>query len=445
MPLVFVHGVNTRRGVKIEEQRLFDDRVELLKQQFRNVAFADRVTAADGLKVFAPYWGNLGVTFARNLASLPQSGVQALGIAQPTLVGLVEAMAGKLDGDIVQKPELRSAPLVTVAKTRSLGAAVDLLFAAAAQAPKPGVIAGAMTAALPDVARFAAAAEHYAAANPKPAWLAQTQDDDAFLTQLYQAVTAHAAENAGALPAGAAPKVQSLGIGSDVLSWLKNGATAAKNAVSTVVDNVKGALGGAATSTARAAFLELSGFVRPAASAFVGRFFGDVFSYLENRQQVIERVLADVDAADRARREGDQELYLLGHSFGGIILYDILTKFQPQLQCQLYVTVGSQVALFAEIDRLAAKQEIEAAFNQSPTAVVPRPKAAERWVNIFDLTDFVGFGTRGVFGGVSEYQFATDALPLISHVAYFDTPRFFARLRERVNEAFKSGTDAPGV
>jgi hypothetical protein len=430
--LVYVHGVNTRRGDSEQEQRVFDDRIELVRQQFRNVAFADRVTAADGMKVFTPYWGDLGVKFARNLASLPQSGVQALAIGQPAAAELVVSTAAKLDGDIIRQPGVRAAPLVTIAKTRSLAAAVDLLFAGAANAPKPDAMADAMTSALPDAARFAGAAEQYAAANPKPAWLADAEDDPSFVAALYQAVTA-----AGALPAGA-PKIQSLGFGSDVLSWLQNGATAVESAVTTVADKVTGAVGGVATTATRAGFLQLSGFVRPAASAFIGRFIGDVFTYLSGRQPIIERVLAEVRAADQARRKGDEELYLVGHSFGGIILYDILTAFAPELRCQLYVTVGSQVALFAEIGRLAAEQDVAGAFARGPTA--PRPAAAERWVNIFDMTDFVAFGTKGVFSGATDYQFETDALPLISHIAYFDTPRFFARLRERVGEAFAKGT-----
>lgn len=439
MPLVYVHGVNTRRGATPQEQRVFDDRVKLLHEQF-NVALADRVSAADGLKVFTPYWGDLGVKFARNFASLPQSGVQALAVGQPALAALITSAAARLDGDVIRQPGLRAGPLVTVAKAVSLAAAVDLLFAGAANAPKPGAMAQKMTAALPDAARFASAAEHYAATNPKPAWLDKARDDASFLTGLYQAVTAHAAANAAALPAGTGTKVESLGIGDDVLSWLKNGATAVKTAVTTVADSVTGAVGGAVVATTRTAFLELSGFVRPAASAFAGRFIGDVFTYLENRQPIIDRILADVRAADKARRKGDDELYLVGHSFGGIVLYDILTTAEPKLKCQLYVTVGSQVALFAEMGRLTGAKELADAFAKDATA--PRPTAAERWVNIFDMTDFVGFGTRGVFKGASDYQFATDALPLISHAAYFDTPRFFARLRERVNEAFAKGTDA---
>ena len=438
MPLVFVHGVNTRKGDTDEEQRVYADRIALLEEHFR-LAFADRVTAKDGLKVISSYWGDLGVKFARNLASLPQSGVQSLAVAQPALADLIEATAAKLDGDLIQQAGLRDGPLVTVAKSRSLAAAVDLLFAGAANAPKPDVMAEAMADALPDAARFAAAAEQYAAASPKPAWLDGTRDDEEFVSALYDAVIASAGANA-TLPEGTAPRVESLGIGSPVLSWLKNGATSIKAAVDAVADKVKGAAGAVAKTTARTAFNDFSEFFRPAISEIAGRFVGDVFTYLEKREPIIDCVLADVRAADEARREGDKELYLVGHSFGGIVLYDILTRFAPEVRCQLYVTVGSQVALFAEMGRLAAQADITAAFANG--AAAPRPASAERWVNIYDLTDFVGFGTRGVFGGARDYKFETDAFPLISHVAYFDTPRFFARLRERVNEAFAKGTDA---
>lgn len=52
MPLVFVHGVNNRRGDTPEEQAVFDNRTALIREQFRNVAFASRVKAQDGLAVF---------------------------------------------------------------------------------------------------------------------------------------------------------------------------------------------------------------------------------------------------------------------------------------------------------------------------------------------------------------------------------------------------------
>ncbi|MGJ5208134.1 hypothetical protein [Bradyrhizobium sp. HKCCYLR20261] len=432
MPLVYVHGVNTRRGATPADQRLFDDRVELMRQQFARVAFADRVTAPGGLTTFTPYWGDLGVKFARGFASLPKSGVQTLAVQ--AAVDLAVATTAKLDPEVVQNPSFGTDPLLTVAKSRSLGAALDLLFAAATNAPQAPMMQKTMTDALPEVARFSAAAERYAAANPSPPWLATVQNDQAFVQELFRVVDAQGP--ATGTPAG---EVQTLGIGNDVLTWLRTGAGAVKNAVKDAVVSVRNAVRGAATDAARAAFMELSNYVRPDASAFAGRFVGDVFTYLENRKPIADLVLQSVREADQARRDGDAELYLVGHSFGGIILYDILTKFAPDIKCDLYVTVGSQVGLFAEMGRLAAKADIADAFAAKRAAA--RPKAAQRWLNIYDLTDFFGFGTDGVFDGVLDYKFETDALPLVSHAAYFDTPRFFARLKERVAEAFEKGTD----
>jgi hypothetical protein len=440
MPLVFVHGVNTRRGETPEEQKVFDNRMALLGRQFGSAAFAERVSAPDGLRAFTPYWGDLGVTFARNLACLPQTGVQSLTVGEPEAASLIEATTATLDADLLKQPGLDTAPLLTLARTRSLGAAVDLLFAGAANAPLPGLLfdEAAIQEVLPDAARFADAAERYAAASPKPAWLSDMADDNAFLDRLVAEVGTLAETPPGA-PGAGGTSVQSLGFGDTLKSWLENAGTAVRNAVGSVVS----AAVEVTTPGVREGFVRFSGFARPTASALIGRFFGDVFTYMENRQPIIDRVMADVDGAVAAKRASDSELYLVGYSFGGIILYDILTHFRPDLECDLLVTVGSQVALFAEIGRLADKEKISAAFGAGPTSLAARPPKTKRWLNVFDSTDFIGFGTRGVFSGVRDFRFETDALPLVSHGAYFETPRFFARLRERVREAFQNGTDTP--
>jgi hypothetical protein len=437
MPLVYVHGVNTRRGDTAEERKVFDRRVDFMKEQFRKAAFGERVTADDGLAVFAPYWGDLGAKFARNLACLPQGGVQELAVGQPEAAALQAATAANLDPEFLQQRGVKDAPLLTLARLRSLGAALDLLLAGAANAPVPATLisdAG-VTSTLPTAALFADAAERYAAANQQPEWLRGIKDDDTFLAKLIAEVS-QSHLRAPTAPA-TRPGVQALAIGDTLRSWLSNAAAALRGVVGAIVDTGKIT----AIQTGREGFLVVSAFVRPAASAMLGRFFGDIFAYLENRQPILDCVLADVESARAKVRDGDRELYLVGSSFGGIILYDILTAFRPDLACDLYVTVGSQVALFAEIGRLADKAGIAQAFAAGPQALVPRPPAAKRWLNIFDSTDFLGFGTRGVFAGVRDFRYNTEALPLVSHGAYFDTPRFFGRLRERAREAFTHGTD----
>lgn len=439
MPLVYVHGVANRRGETPEEQQVFDNRVMLIAEQFRTTAFADRVNADDGLKVFTPYWGDLGVKFARNLACLPRSDIQALALRQPRQAPLLEATAAILDADVLREPGVRTDPLLTLARTRSMGSAIDLLFAGAATAPLPGAIFDqqAIEETMPNAARFAKAAERYGETNPSPDWLNNIASDDEFLNRLIEEVERFQGADAPTPGAPAAAGVQALGIGDKLKSLLRNAATGVRTAVGTITGTVTDL----ATKGAREGFLVVSGKIRPSASAFVGRFLGDIFTYMENREPIIRLVLADIEDAVKAKREGDKELYLVGHSFGGIILYDILSRFRPDLECELYVTVGSQVGLFAEIGRLADKENIDAAFSVNAESVVPRPNAAKRWLNIFDSTDFIGFGTQGVFSGVKDFQFETDALPLVSHSAYFDTPRFFARLSERVRDAFAAGTD----
>jgi hypothetical protein len=439
MPLVYVHGVANRRGETAEEQQVFDNRVMLIAEQFRHTVFAERVSAADGLRVFTPYWGDLGVKFARNLACLPQSGIQALSVGSPREAPLLEATARIIDADVLRQQGVETAPLLTLARTRTLGAAVDLLFAGVATAPLPGILfdEAAIKEAMPEVAQFAEVAERYSATQLQPEWLKSVADDDEFLNRLIQEVTTFKDANAPATSTSVSAEIQALGLRDELKSFFGNAAKGVRRAV----EAVTGVAADVATKGAREGFMAVSGHVRPAASAFIGRFFGDVFTYMENRQPIIDLVLADIDKAVAAKRDGDVELYLVGHSFGGIILYDILTSFRPKLECALYVTVGSQVGLFAEIGRLADKGNIDAAFKVNAKSLVPRPDALERWVNIFDSTDFLGFGTKGVFSGVKDFRFETDALPLVSHSAYFDTPRFFAKLRKRVREAFQSGTD----
>jgi hypothetical protein len=92
------------------------------------------------------------------------------------------------------------------------------------------------------------------------------------------------------------------------------------------------------------------------------------------------------------------------------------------------------VALFAEIGRFANQAPLDAAFAANRPA--SRPSNVERWINVFDVTDYVGFAVTDVFSGVQDFAFEADAYPIVSHGAYFDTPNFYARLRERVAEAF---------
>jgi hypothetical protein len=440
VPVVFVHGVNVRRGSTPEARRVFDQRVEFGKQQFREIAFKDR--SAD-LHVFAPYWGDLGVSFARGLQAIPHGDIETLAVPDPENAPVEAITASYLDAELGLDADVTASPLLTLARRRNLSAAVNLLFAGASAAPLEPLV-DEHQHEQPEAARLALAAEIYAEQHPAPPWLEAVADDDAFIERMLKEIAPPVAPGSG---------LQTLAVGSSLANWLSNAAGAVKSAAKKIVGVAAGAavggLGGVAVGAVagggkgatRAGFMLASRYLRPTASTFIGNFFGDVFTYMDKRDDIVARVVADIDKALAERDKPgskDKELILVGHSFGGVILFDILTHFRADLECDLYVTVGSQVGLFAEMRRFANQKPLDDAFAAGQPA--GRPANIARWLNVFDETDYVGFGVTDVFTGARDFAIKTDSYPILSHVAYFDTPTFHVRLRERVAEAFKSGT-----
>jgi hypothetical protein len=99
---------------------------------------------------------------------------------------------------------------------------------------------------------------------------------------------------------------------------------------------------------------------------------------------------------------------LLAHSLGGIAAVDWLT-LEPRDMGGL-ITVGSQAAYFYEIDALYSR-----AFGSG----LP-PHFPERWLNIYDENDFLGYPAGGVFRGRAQDEVVDngEAFPE-AHSAYF--------------------------
>ncbi len=442
MPLVFVHGVNTRKGTTPKEENIYNNRFEYFKQQFREITFKKRIS---DLKVYTPYWGDLGVKFARNLLCIPHGNLQTLGLGSPETAAVEEITLAHLDGELGLDDEVKNRPILTLARRRGLRPAVNLLFAGASTAPLISMLDKGQHKS-PEAARLALAAEEYSEKNGNPDWLNSINNDDEFINFLLKEIHPSDLIHEG---------IQTLSIGSTLSNWLKNAAIAVKSAtgkiMSVATGAVVGSIGGVVVGAAvgggkdsgRQSFMLASRYIRPTASTFIARFFGDVFKYMENRDEIIKKVLQDIDDAIKERDKldsEDKELILVGHSFGGIILFDILTHFRPNIVCDLLVTVGSQVALFAEIGLFANQEPLNLAFQANKPA--PRPNNIKRWINVFDETDYVGFGVTDVFTGAKDFSFDADAYPILSHGAYFDTPNFYVRLRERAEDAFANGTDS---
>ena len=85
MPLVFIHGVNTRdsRGYR-ETERMRD-------ALFRRFALAQITTDPAAASITNPYWGAYGASFAWDLRSIPEGDLESLGADEEVPAALLES------------------------------------------------------------------------------------------------------------------------------------------------------------------------------------------------------------------------------------------------------------------------------------------------------------------------------------------------------------------
>jgi hypothetical protein len=78
MPVIFVHGVNTRIA-----EAGYSARIGLIDRFVRKHLARVMLDGAEvtSLAPAFPYWGDIATTFAWNMASLPTGNVEALGPA----------------------------------------------------------------------------------------------------------------------------------------------------------------------------------------------------------------------------------------------------------------------------------------------------------------------------------------------------------------------------
>lgn len=395
MPLVFVHGVSVRTG------RDYDEFEAARSALFKSTTLTDLVPQPGPDTVLNPYWGGHGADFAFGLASIPKKSTEFLGAGDElpaTMLGQ-SSLAEADDPDRV---------LIDIAQS-SLEEAVDVLWASTSELMRGSD--------LDDLADFGRQASVYARAVGNPQWLSEVRNNEEFVDRLQREIEGWQPATAQ-LEAAEAPTWESLGFGNNILNGLLDGAARVRDAA------------------ARFASRKLLDAVRGSLHLTAGIFIGDVLVYLKGRGDrnapgpIVDIVLEDLRRAAAARSPTDP-LIAVGHSFGGIILYDILSHLAPDIEVDALVTVGSQVGLFEELKVLSASS----ADHGAETTKVPSPPGVKAWINIFDRTDVLAYAASGVFEGVSDYEYVTGKGLLSSHTAYFVRPGFHQRLRARLGEA----------
>ncbi len=128
-------------------------------------------------------------------------------------------------------------------------------------------------------------------------------------------------------------------------------------------------------------------------------------------------------------KASNEPLILMGHSLGGVILYDMLSSPQSaglpsDLKVDAFLTVGSQSGLFEEMGLFE--------FENPGTAPTSGPECVKAWLNIFDPIDVFGFRTKGIFSRPNDFAFDSVTGLLSAHTTYFKRPQFYARMRARL-------------
>lgn len=404
MPIVFVHGVNTRGGAA------YDNKVNQRNEYLRQYTLTGLVDDPSQVQFFNPYWGDLAAKLAWNHASLPTDRQEAMGI-EDDLASVLTDRAIELTTD----PDDALLKMAQHSPPESLLEVVDLLLLPAMQT--------ADAAQLAELIPLAHKIHQYVALHPEPDWLQTAQNDQEFLLQLQQAVDAWQ-------PPDTQPEEPA-----------------------EVIYESFGAIGGGAWQALewgamhlQQSFSRVSGQVVSAGRTPIHKtlsiFLGDAFKYLQMRGTkdqpgtIIETVVADLDAAVAAKTAADPYLILIAHSMGGNICYDILSYYRPDLQVDAFVTVGSQVSLFEELKL----------FNLRVPNVpgpggdrVPKLSNIARWLNIYNTNDVLSFACDRVFAEVVDYEFPAGSLfgMRAAHGLYFERISFYERLAYRLRRMFE--------
>ena len=162
----------------------------------------------------------------------------------------------------------------------------------------------------------------------------------------------------------------------------------------------------------------------------LARFLGDIFVYLNDREPIVSKVLAEIrQAVDEAP---GSPLIVMTHSMGGNIFYDILTWYAADIQADVWVSVGGQVGQFEEMKLFKASDLAVGA----PNLVGGLKPRLGYWLNVYDPADLLSFKTAPVFADAdADVAYLTGSGALGAHGAYFGRSSFYSLVRKHVTKA----------
>jgi len=156
-------------------------------------------------------------------------------------------------------------------------------------------------------------------------------------------------------------------------------------------------------------------------------YVGDVMMYLARAAALRQFIHNTV--IDACRQRPGEPLVIIAHSLGGVIAYDYAADpaFADRPPIELLVTIGSQVALFAEYGLVQGATTPVEFGPRTHHPIYKEPHLCDRWLNFYDPADFLSFPIGRMFLGAAEGdQICTSGKPFpASHNAYWDNDQLY--------------------
>lgn len=405
MPIVFIHGVNTRDHSAFETAR------PLLQRYIAPCISTD----PSGVSITHAYWGDVAAKLAWEGASRPRTPILQLGSRE--------------EADLLRRALLSA---LHASDFRGLPAS-----------PGPansGVVGGSSAARPAPVLRLSSLtpkqlsdllASVLTEAITNPAELAQkllAADELAHDSALYAALRA--------LPDAQAELRYVIG------AINRSGGALAQGVFDDLYNRAKETLERAADLPGWM-LTRLAAEFRKPLQEFVSRFLGDLLTYLEQRGRVPDpgpiplRLLEALKAANQVSRARNNEpVVLMSHSMGGQVAYDVLTHFIPHtpgyqdLRVDFWCATASQVGFFEELKLFRSS---DPAIGTGAKVPLP-PNLGHLW-SVWDHNDFLSFTAKDIFEGIEDEHYDGGLWLAPAHSAYLFRPSFYRRFAEVVETA----------
>lgn len=433
MPILYVHGVNTR-----SRETFFG--IEPLLRRF--VAPKISSTPRD---VFIDdyYWGTSGIRLGWDGASRPRT--RLLGMGSGVAPDLIERSLAVDE----QRFAIRKAPSPTDTKTEDTGslhapgrrpvrtAQPSILLSSLKQDELADLLAGMISNTLrEESAKPGSDPEDLAAEQAGLLLAVDRVARDPTTSQLLVGQTAEQqlATVLDRISAEAERSSELAGKGKGtVRRWMRG----VKDRISEAFDRADDYPGYLASS--------LAAELRPALNEQASNFLGDVFVYLHRRDdpqtrpgKILNGLVEALKKAHANKAERDDEpLVVLTHSMGGQLVWDTLTSLLPNdesardIRIDFWCAAASQVGFFIEAKLFAASLE-----GYGPGKPVPFPsRHLGAWWNVWDYNDFLSFTVKDICAGADDEAYSSGSSLLAAHSAYFERLSFFRTFAEKVERA----------